>query len=117
MQRIAQSLGKSKRTIHYAIQFAREYPDLNLLNEGKNISWSHIVNKYLTDGTQKHIIKKADLYRMIKEIRELLEHEWESNNQDAYEYRGIGSKRDEAELKCTYIRYLQDQVNKIVEGI
>ena len=45
--RVSQSLGKSKRTIERAIQFARVYPDLNLLPEGKNTSWHRICNKYL----------------------------------------------------------------------
>jgi hypothetical protein len=36
VQRVAESLGKSGRTIWYAMQFAREYPDLSLLPEGKN---------------------------------------------------------------------------------
>lgn len=48
VQRIAKSLGKSHRTISYAIQFAKKFPDLNLLPEGKDINWSRVVRKYLT---------------------------------------------------------------------
>ena len=111
---VAQSLGKRPRTIYYAIQFAKEYPDLNLLPEGKNTSWHHIVNKYLTNGTEKKVVKKADLYRMIKEIKELLEHEWQEANQ---EVNSVGIQTGEHDLiyqsRCEYIRYLQDQVNKI----
>jgi len=51
--RVSQSLGKSKRTIERAIQFARQYPDLNLLPEGKNTSWHQICNKYLPKPSDK----------------------------------------------------------------
>jgi hypothetical protein len=115
VQCVAQSLGKKKRTIYYAVKFASLYPDLNLLPEGKNISFHHVINKYLTAGEEKPV--KITPTEMVKQIKQLLQHEWELNNQDAYEYRGMGSKRDEAELKCTYIRYLQDQFNKIVGGL
>ena len=47
MQCIAQCLNKSKRTIYQVIQFARLYPDLNLLPEGKDTSWFKICNQYL----------------------------------------------------------------------
>lgn len=44
---VAECLGKSPRTIYYAVQFARMYPDLNALPEGKNTSWSKICKNYL----------------------------------------------------------------------
>ena len=53
VQRIAESLQRKPRTIYYAIQFAKEYPDLTLLPEGKDCSWWKIVNKYLTTGEKK----------------------------------------------------------------
>ena len=71
-------------------------------------------NKYLTDGTEKKVVKKADLYRMIKEIKELLEHEWQDANTWLINIHLSGDDdvyHDKA--KCDYIRYLQDQVNKI----
>ena len=117
VQRVANSLQRKPRTIYYAIQFAKTYPDLNLLPEGKDCSWHKVVNKYLTDGTEKKVVKKADLYRMIKEIKELLEHEWLEASQEL-------NTNDEKQIadyencwKCDYIRYLQDQVNKITEGL
>ncbi len=60
-QVVAESLGKSERTINYAIQFARLYPDLNLLPEGKNTSWSKICKGYLTapkeqDNREEYVI-------------------------------------------------------------
>ncbi len=115
VQRIAQSLGKSKRTLNYAIQFAKEYPDLNLLPEGKNTSWSHIINKYLTDGKEKPTVKKPDLYRMIKEIKKLLETEWMKANQETL--GNSPSHRAQYQLQSNFIRYLQDQIEKIIGGI
>ena len=47
VSRVTESLGKSERTIWRAMQFAREYPDLALLPEGKNTSWHKICNTYL----------------------------------------------------------------------
>ncbi len=46
-QRVATSLNKSQRTIEQAIQFAKKYPELDELPEGKNISWHKICNYYL----------------------------------------------------------------------
>ncbi len=120
VQRIAISIGRSDRTVYYAIQFARMYPDLNLLPEGKNISWHHIVNKYLTDGSDKPTVKKADLAKMIKEIKQLLQHEWEKVQQEkVMVIAGKSSipKDDRLLDKAEFIRYLQDQVNKITGGV
>ena len=109
VQRVANSLQRKPRTIYYAIQFAKIYPDLNLLPEAKNTSWHQVVNKYLTTGEKSVIIKKTDLYRMIKEIKELLETELKKELQSV-------NNGDIAENKSNldFIRYLQDQVNKIV---
>ena len=112
VQHIAISIGRHDRTVYYAIQFARMYPDLNLLKEGKNISWSHIVNKYLTDGTERVTIKKSDLAKMIKEIKELLQTEWKKENQTVIDKSG-SYWIDVRE----FIRYLQDQVEKITGGL
>ncbi len=110
VQRVATSLGKKSRTIYYAMQFAKTYPDLNLLPEGKDTSWHHIVNKYLTDGTEKKVVKKADLHQMLKEIRELLNVEYQKAHQEAVEMGAI----IENDKLCMFIHYLQDQFNKIV---
>ncbi len=106
---VAESLGKRPRTIYYAIQFARMYPDLNLLEEGKNISWSHIINKYLTDGKEKTV--KVTPTEMIKQIKQLLQNEWLKENQEV-QSGNIAINKSNLE----FIRYLQDQVNKITGG-
>jgi hypothetical protein len=109
ISQVAVDIKRGRRTVYYAIQFAREYPDLNLLPESKNTSWHHIVNKYLTDGTEKKVVKKADLYRMIKEIKELLETELKQELQSVNNSE-IAINKSNVE----FIRYLQDQVNKII---
>lgn len=55
---VAESLGKSTRTIERAVQFARMYPNLQMLPEGKNVSWNKIVTNYLTEGGAKEKKKK-----------------------------------------------------------
>lgn len=45
--RVSQSLGKSRRTVERAVQFARQYPDLAELPGGKAVSWRQICNELL----------------------------------------------------------------------
>lgn len=52
VQGLSAALGMSPRTIHYAINFAQKFPDLSLLPEGKDISWTKIIQKYLPDNPQ-----------------------------------------------------------------
>ena len=111
-QRIATSLGKSERTVNYAIKFAQMYPDLNLLAEGKNISWHHIINKYLTTGEKRVIISKSDLMQQITEIKKLLQTEYVKELQLVNNGELAINKSN-----LEFIRYLQDQVNKITGGI
>jgi len=47
--RVAESLGKSERTIDRAIQFYKKFPDLGKLPDGKAISWTNIVRHYLPE--------------------------------------------------------------------
>ncbi len=44
----AKNIGISERSLYYAIQFYELFPDLALLPEGKNITWSKVKTKYLT---------------------------------------------------------------------
>ena len=111
VQRIAISISRQKRTVYYCIQFARKYPDLNMLEEGKNTSWHHIINKYLTDGEEKLV--KISPTEQIKQIKQLLEHEWEEANQYSVE---DGTLKEAWLGRKEFIRYLQDQVEKITGG-
>ena len=110
---VATSLNKRPRTIYYAVQFARLYPDLNLLPEGKDASWHRIVNKYLTDGKDQPTITKSDLIRMIAEIKKLLETEYLKAHQIEITLTPASFHYDSNKAIIKFIRYLQDQVNKI----
>jgi hypothetical protein len=48
VREVSGRIGKSERTLWYAIKFYEKYPQLNGLPEGKNISWNKVINKYLT---------------------------------------------------------------------
>ncbi len=50
---LSQKIGKSERTLWYAVKFRQAYPDLNALPEGKNTSWNKVVTKYLTEPKDK----------------------------------------------------------------
>lgn len=77
---MSQSLGKSKRTIERAIQFAKQYPDLNELPEGKNTSWYQICSKYLSDSPRwmKILSSKETIWYTprlcIDAVYEVMEH-------------------------------------------
>lgn len=53
VQRVADDLKKSKRSIYYAVQFFKKFPDLNLLPEGKNTAWRDITQKYLPEAPKE----------------------------------------------------------------
>ena len=110
VQCIAQSIKRSRRTVYYSMKFASLYPDLNMLPSGKNISWTHIINKYLTAGEDKPV--KVSPTEMIRQIKQLLETELQKELQSVNNGE-IAINKSNVE----FIRYLQDQVNKITEGI
>lgn len=58
--------GISTRTLYRAIQFYKKYPVLENVPEGKNISWSKLVNKYLPEHTGKE--EKSNHARILKRI-------------------------------------------------
>ena len=49
LSRVTKLLNTSERTLYRAVQFAKKYPDLDLLPEGKNVSWRKICNEYLPE--------------------------------------------------------------------
>ena len=120
LQRVAKSIGRSYSTVRYAVKFAKMFPDLNLLPEGKNIHWKHIINKYLTAGEEKPV--KISPTEMIKRIKQLLQHEWEESYQYLHEVTPLVNAGIAPmaviiqEKRCEFIRYLQDQVEKITNG-
>jgi len=52
VQSIAETIGKSERTVYQAIKFYEKYPDLSLLPEAKNTSWHKITQKYLPQAKE-----------------------------------------------------------------
>jgi len=63
---VSESLGKSRQTINRAIQFAKKYPELELLPEGKNATWHDICNKYLPEPREDERIKLPEgIYDII----------------------------------------------------
>jgi hypothetical protein len=111
---IAQSLGKSQRQIEQCIQFARKYPDLSLFQSGKNVSWHKITQELLPEHTESTTkpLTKADLIQMLKEIKLLLQHEFEDTIKDH-----LDNIPNVITGKAEYIRYLQDQIDKITIGV
>ena len=58
VKRVSISLDKGTRTIRKAIQFARKFPDLAALPEGKDTSWRKICNDYLPEHKAKKSVVK-----------------------------------------------------------
>jgi len=52
-QRLATSLGKSQRTVEYAIAFAKKFDTVDMLPEGKNTNWNQVIKKHLTQPKEK----------------------------------------------------------------
>ena len=52
--RVSESLNKHERTIYRVIKFAKKFPDLALLPEGKDTSWRKICNDYLPEHKEPH---------------------------------------------------------------
>jgi hypothetical protein len=50
---LAKSLGQSEKTVYRSVAFAREYPSLDRLPDGKNISWNKIITQYLPGEKNK----------------------------------------------------------------
>src|SRR3990167_10309526 len=57
-------IGISERTLYRTIQFAEKYPIIEKLPEGKNISWTKIIRKYLPEPKDK--IEESCRYCPIK---------------------------------------------------
>lgn len=51
LKSLAPMVGKSERTLWYAVKFAEKFPELDSsLPEGKNLNWNTIIMKHLTDS-------------------------------------------------------------------
>lgn len=64
VHRVAVDAEIGERNLWYAVKFFDKFPDLSKLPEGKDLSWSKIKRKYLTEakkdgGEQLELIKAA----------------------------------------------------------
>jgi hypothetical protein len=53
LQDIAKRIGRSYRTLRYAITLFKMFPNLDNLPEGKNVSMNQVIRKYLTTPEEK----------------------------------------------------------------
>jgi hypothetical protein len=56
---IGEVLGKSERTIQYAIAFAKKYPVLDEAPLEKNASWTKVVNELLPENPREEIVRRC----------------------------------------------------------
>jgi len=49
---LSKSVGIHERDLYRAIQFYNKFPNLDMVPEGKNVSWNKIVTKYLPEPTE-----------------------------------------------------------------
>ena len=65
-KRISESLRKSERMVEKSIQFAKKYPDLQLLPTGKNITVREVFNNLLPEHTEPNkLIPAKGEYQVI----------------------------------------------------
>jgi hypothetical protein len=75
---VARAIGKSPRTVYYAMAFAQKYPTLSDLPEGKNTSWHKICAELLSiPGTEEKFV--CDICR-----KENWEHEQQGRTSARY---------------------------------
>jgi hypothetical protein len=65
---IALTVKKSRRTIMYALKFAKIIPNLSELTEGKNISWSKIIRERLTEKGEEEALPALPLPKTLKDV-------------------------------------------------
>jgi hypothetical protein len=47
LQDLAKDINISERTLYYTLQVFDKYPEIDRLPEGKNLTWSKLITKYL----------------------------------------------------------------------
>jgi site-specific DNA-methyltransferase (adenine-specific) len=66
LQSLAVDISRSYRTLWYALESYDTYPEMGLLPEGKNISWTKLITKYLTDPREEINIDNIKLPKEIE---------------------------------------------------
>jgi len=69
LETVANLSGISERSLQRSLQFYRKYPELELLPDGKNISWHKIVNKYLPVPKNAEVAELAEVESEEKLIK------------------------------------------------
>ena len=76
LQSIAVDVGIGERTLWYAVQFYDAYPLLANVPEGKNITWTKLITKYLSKAKEKPLDDFGGAYvkldRYLKFIKDLV---------------------------------------------
>ena len=64
---LARNIKVSTRTVYYAIAFYNKFPDISKLPEGKNISWTKIITKYLP-APKDDKEEEDEVSKLVREI-------------------------------------------------
>ena len=73
LQAIAVRVGRSERSLWYAVKFAEKYKNVNDLPEGKNISMNQVIKKYLTDSSKPEEVCQHVPIIICAKCREVLD--------------------------------------------
>jgi len=112
LQDLAKYVGKRERSLYYAVEFVRLFPNLEEAPFDKTVNWYRIVNKYLTtESEEKKTLTKQDLQSIIYKIKEFLKTEYQKAKQA--EYEGSPLIPNEYRKLSDYIFYLQDNIEKL----
>lgn len=91
LQGLANLLNTSERTLYYAVQSVKKYPDLQTIPEGKNITWNKLITKYLPQPKENkvEIPLPEGKYNVIYadppwDIGSFVLEKWESPLEDKY---------------------------------
>ena len=105
LQDLAKFIGKRERSLYYAVEFVRKFPDINALPEGKDINWYRIIHKYLTAETDRPKTKQDIIFK----IKELLKIEYQKARQNE-----LNNTLPEYSNLSDFIFYLQDQIEAML---
>src|SRR3990167_11078627 len=109
LQYLAKYISKRERSLYYAVEFVRKFPDLNALPEGKDCNWYRIVHKYLTtESDRPKVLTKQDLGAILFKVKELLKVEYQKARQNE-----LNNTLPEYSKLSEFIFYLQDSIEKL----
>ena len=106
---LAKYIGKRERSLYYAVEFVRKFPDLNEAPFDKTVNWYRIVHEHLTtESNRPKQLTNQDLSAILYKIKELLKTEYQKPKQNE-----LNNTLSEYPKLSDFILYLQDQVGKI----